>query len=338
MDRTALAIIIVLVVIGAALTILLNKNVTASPEGVGTGETGILRAGTLQGGISTLDIIEQEKLYERYGFKLEVLRFQKTPEILAALSKGEADVAVIPAEMAAKMMQNGEDLVIIAVDMMQNQAILSLDESINDICGLRGKLVGAVVASGTYKVFKAYVSTICNISVVETSETSNDYIAVVNVPPGSLLDALANRDVDAVVIWEPLVSRIIISLGAKIVDEYRELWSRAGVHGEAVMLVWVAKKEFVENHQDIIEKFLRARREAATIWIKDRDKVVNILETLYGLSPSEVEYLYNRVVINDRPLDKSLINSIYEEWRLAWLGGYLEKDPAGIGEEHFYQS
>ncbi len=286
--------------------------------------------GTLQGGISTLDVAEKLGIGREYGVELSVARFAKTPDILTALAKNEIDGAIIPAEMAAKLIQKGVDLRIIAVDMMQNQAIITMRDGIESPEDLRGKLVAAVVPSGTYRMFKAYMKTVYGIDVVEEPSPVEGKIAVVNVPPGSILVALEKNEVDAVVIWEPFVSKALVK-GGRIVASYQDLWEKSGAEGEPVMLVWVVTGRFAEQHPGVVEKLAKIQVEAAEKWVKDKNLVESILTgPLYKLSPEEAEKLYSRVVVNTRPLDNGLVESIREVWRLAWQGGYLEEDPDEI--------
>ncbi|MEB3851388.1 MAG: ABC transporter substrate-binding protein [Desulfurococcales archaeon] len=294
-----------------------------------------IRAATLLGGISTLDIIEAENLTYKRGYPLEVLRLQKTPDILAAISKGEADLAVVPAEMAAKLIEGGEDVVIVAVDMLQNQAILAKDPSIRSVGDLRGKLVGAVVASGTYKVFKAYLETVYGLQVVEANERRPDAVAVVNVPPGSILDALASGQVDAIVIWEPFVSKGI-ARGFHVVASFSQLWREANLTGDPVMLVWIARGDFARHHEDALRAFLDARSEAAHIWNTNKTLTYLVIAGLYKMDQGVFNIMYNRTVIVEGGLTGELVESIRQEWWLAWKGGYLPRDPATIPDSVFY--
>uniref|UniRef100_A0A7J3ZIR6 ABC transporter substrate-binding protein n=1 Tax=Fervidicoccus fontis TaxID=683846 RepID=A0A7J3ZIR6_9CREN len=295
-----------------------------------------VRAATLQGGISTLDIMLEAHLDRKHGFRLEVLRLQKTPDILAAIAKGDADLAVIPVEMAAKLVQDGENIKIVAVDMFQNQAILAKSEGMESAADLKGKRVAAVVASGTYMMFKAYLKLAYNVDVSETG-FNESAVNVVNVPPGLIVAALERGDVDAIVVWEPLVSRAIVEASARIVEDFSAMWKRLGYPGEPVMLVWVARGDFVERSESALRAFLSARLEAARAWIDDRELVVSTLSKLYGLSEQAAETLYGRVRVCAEPLDSKLVENIRRVWMIAWMGGYLKESPDGIPEDAFYR-
>ncbi len=326
MDKRVVAILSIIIILLAGLAIYY----LVSPRG----ETLTIRAGTLQGGISTLDVMENKSLGEKYGFNLQVLRFQKTPDIIAALSNGEVDVAVIPAEMAAKLIQSNVNVTIFAVDMYQNQGILTLSSDINSPEDLVGRKVGVVAASGTYKMFKAYMGVVYNISVNEESTVVSDKINIVNVPPPLIVDALVNGDVDAIVIWEPFVSVAVVKHDARFVANYSELWRKMGKSGDPVMLVWVARSELVGSK--ILDNLAKAREEAAKIWVSDKDYTLSLLISLYNLDEEVANFLYNRVKISTVNLNGDLESNIREVWWLAWKGGYLPEDPSTIGEEAFY--
>ncbi|WP_297507387.1 ABC transporter substrate-binding protein [Thermococcus sp.] len=290
-------------------------------SGATSSELPTVRAATLLGGISTLDIMEAKGFDEKNGFRVKVLRLGKTPDIIAALKNGETDFAVIPAEMAAKLAQSGVDIKIIAVDMLQNQAIIGKEKM--EPKELKGKKIGAVVASGTFKLFQAYMKVLYNI-------TPEDY-TVVNVPPGSIEDSL--RDVDAVVIWEPIASQLMAK-NYTVIATFSELWDEARakgiVNGPAVMLVWVVRGDFLKEHRDLVDAFIKAQLDSARYWKANPDETKAILKNLYHLDQKTLEILYTRTFVNDGKLDEGLILGIKSEWKLAYLGGYLEKDPSGL--------
>ena len=321
-----LIILIVIVVLGAAIIYTQCHSSLNEPE---------IKAATLQGGISTLDLLDKTSIPENNGFKLDVLRLQKTPDILTAIIRGDADVAVIPAEMAGRLLEDNNDIVIIDAEMLQNQAIIM--RNIKNIKELAGGKVGALLASGTYKVYKAYMKILYNITIIENGSPKDDEVLAVNVLPGVFLQALYHGDIDAVVVWEPFVSKAIASHNITGVIDFQSLWEKTGFKGEPVMLVWVANKKFVETHPELINAFIKARRQAVSYWRDHPDKTKKILMNLYKLDSKEADILYNRVVLCKENLT-SYIEGIRSVWKLAWIGGYLEKDPSIIGGEVFWKA
>ncbi|MEM3870818.1 MAG: ABC transporter substrate-binding protein [Candidatus Korarchaeum sp.] len=258
--------------------------------------------GTIQGGISTLDLMEGKVDW------IDVMRFDKSLDLAQALGKGEVDVAVITSEMYAKFALKDESLKVIAADMLQNQAIIGVKE-LNE---LRGKKLGATTASGTYAMFLSYI---------KLAGLSLDDIRVVDAPPLQLAQAFERGDIDAILCWEPLVSRLIAK-GHEHVD-FSDL-SRKYVGRDAVMLVWVAREGVLSRPE--LRELMTLRKDAAARWDRDAPQV---LKRLYGLSDEEVNVLLSRVKVLRGDL-RDYEDGIVVSWRLALMGGYIEGDESSI--------
>ncbi len=278
-----------------------------------------IKAGTLLSGISTLDVIST------VSKGVQSVRFRKTPEIITALIKGEVDLAVIPAEMAAKLYLEGHEILIVAADMFQNQAVLARSEEIKKPEDLKGKIVAALLASGTYMTFKSYMQQLYGL------RPGKDF-RIINAAPGALPGLLLKGDADAIVVWEPLVS-LSISKGAHIVSDFPSFWRKLGYRGKPVMLLWVASPKFREK--DLLEKFVDIRKGAAEFWINNPDSTVKILEKLYNFDENLARLVYSRIEIYPGNLDSRIRENIKLVWKIAWKGGYLEKNPENIPDSVF---
>ncbi|MEM3691506.1 MAG: ABC transporter substrate-binding protein [Candidatus Korarchaeum sp.] len=289
----ALLLSLILIVLIASLAF------TLPPKRYGSRK---ILVGTIQGGISTLDLMEGKVDW------IDVMRFDKSLDLAQALSKGEVDVAVITSEMYAKFALKDESLKVIAADMLQNQAIIGVKE-LNE---LRGKKLGATTASGTYAMFLSYI---------KLAGLSLDDIRVVDAPPLQLAQAFERGDIDAILCWEPLVSRLIAK-GHEHVD-FSDL-SRKYVGRDAVMLVWVAREGVLSRPE--LRELMTLRKDAAARWDRDAPQV---LKRLYGLSDEEVNVLLSRVKVLRGDL-RDYEDGIVVSWRLALMGGYIEGDESSI--------
>lgn len=326
MSTKILILILITLAVVAGTFYTLSKN-ASSPL--------VIRAGTLQGGISTLDIMDFYNMSGKYNVVLQVYRFEKTTDILAALAKGDIDVAVIPSEMAAKLLENNVSVQIISPEMLQNQALLTIKQGISTPDDLRSKTIVTTLSTGTYMLFKAYMKAIYNISVIEQpSIAGNSSIIALNTIPGMILNSLADPKVDAVLVWEPSVSKGIVSYNATVIATFKALWSKANLSGEPVMLLWVAQ---TNTSSKLIDLFLQMRADAVKVWKEDKNATITMLERTYGLSHKEAEFLYDRVTILDNQLTSEVIEGIRNVWQLAWKGGYLPADPSYIGDQVFYR-
>lgn len=276
-----------------------------------------IKVGTIQGGISTLDLIPKEELKR---LSVDVIHFSRTLDLANALARGDVDLAVIPAELVGKLKEQGEEVYIVDVEMFQNQAIVGRGGSLR--AALKGR-VGVFVPTGTFSMFKSYMKELYGLNVEELN--------LVDAPPPQLLEAFSRGEVDAVVIWEPFVSKLIVEMNGTILASYEELWHKwSGSEQPGVMIVWAASKKGMNSP---IQGVLEARKEAAKRWGSEYAKA-RLMEK-YGLSEAVAESVLKRVKVWKGGLTDELKENIREVWRLAWEGGYLEKDPSSIWEDVF---
>ena len=286
---------------------------------------------TIQFGISTLDLI-QEGVVKQSEINVKVMRIQLAPDVATALLKGDAQVAILPVDVAAKLFEAGKDVTVIAVDMYENQAILvPANSTLKDPSMLKGRTVASPVASGTFAMFKSYMKALYNLTVLNPGEEDNG-VMVVNTPPAQALDAVAKGDADAAVVWEPIVSQALASGKYRILASFQDMWRKLGYPDKPVMIVWVARGDWARSHPGQVEKLLEARREAALVWTSNRKVTMDALEKLYGLDRRVLGMLYDRTdICTEKTVTPALENSIKNVLHLAMLGGYIETDQLDYG-------
>ena len=300
----------------------------------GGGGLPVVRVGTLRGGVSSLDVVKKLGLDGKHGFRAKVVLFTKTLDLAAALSRGDIDVAVIPAEFVAKLREKGADVVILAVDFYQNQAVVARNSTgARSLEDLYGRRVGVFKPTGTYAMFRAYMEALYG-------RDPEKAFRLASMPPPQLVEAFRRGDVDAVVIWEPFVSKLVAEYGGRIVAEYSSLWRRWGGHvgDNGVMIVYAARGAWARSHPGLVEKLLAARAEAAEAWNRDKALAASVLKQ-YGLGEGAAELCWRRVRMETaRTLTRSLVDNIVAVWRLARQGGYITGDPERLAEGAFWQA
>jgi len=292
-------------------------------------EKKILIAATLKSGLSTFDVIEQDPgILEGLPINITVKRFTVPPNVVDAILQGDAQLTVVPVELAAKIIIQSEgQAYIVALDNELNQAILVRpDSGIENPQDLKGRKVAAVVGSGTYALFTVFMEELYNLSV---GEDGSD-IVIVNVGnPAAVLDAVARGDADAAVIWEPLVSLGEYKYNLEVLVTFKDLWREYAGDKPAPMLVWVAREEVVAD-EDALTAVLEAHRRAAVKWNENPDGwTVDMLARLYNL-PDEVaitvwerNQMYTGECINNDLVDSMLIL-----WDMAVKAGYIDRAPS----------
>ncbi|MCE4614396.1 MAG: ABC transporter substrate-binding protein [Desulfurococcales archaeon] len=325
--------IVILVII---LVVLLGGIAYTSLGGVNK-QNPTVTVATIQFGISTLDLI-QSGTVKPSGINVKVMRIQLAPDVATALLKGDAQVAILPVDVAAKLFETGKNITVIAVDMYQNQAILvPVNSTFKDPTNLKGRTIASPIASGTFAMFKSYMKAIYNITVLNPGQTGGG-INVVNTPPAQTLDAVMKGDADAAVVWEPIVSQALATGKFRVLASYMDLWSKLGYNDKPVMVVWVARGDWVKNHPDQVEELLEAREAAALLWVNNRNATISSLERIYGLDSRVLNILYNRTQIcTEERVTTPLLDSIKQVLNLAVNGGYIETSDIDYGRFVYMQ-
>jgi len=296
---------------------------------------GVIKIGTLRGGVSSLDVILAEHLDTKNGFKVKPLYFTTTLNLANAIAHGDIDVAIIPAEFVAKLREQGSNVVILAVDFYQNQAIVVQGkENITSIEQLRGKKVAVFRPTGTFAMLLAYMKAIYGVD-------AQQFFHIVPAPPPQIVQAFARGDVDAAVIWEPFVSKLVADYGGKILVTYQELWRKWSGHvgGNGVMIVYAARAKWAREHPGLVEKLLTARSQAAKLWDENETLAEKILEKNYGLSPEAARLCWKRLRMETaKTLDEQLVKNILAVWELAREGGYISSSPESLAKDAFWQA
>ncbi|MEB3778802.1 MAG: ABC transporter substrate-binding protein [Desulfurococcales archaeon] len=316
--QVAAALIGLLVIVGAVVLLFRQGGSMAEPM--------LLKASTITVGLSTFDVIEEDpSILNGLGVRIEVIRFQVPPQSIDSILKGDTQLTVIPVELAGVTMLQGGDVYIVALDNTMNQAIIApRDSDINSPRDLVGRRVAAVVGSGTYALFKSFMKELYGIRVDESGPSD---VVVVNVRPGDVIDAIVRGDVDAGVIWDPVVSLAIAKYDMKVVASYEDLWREWGGPGKPPMLVWIARGEVVGD-REVLEDVWEAHRRAAEKWNSDKEYTVDLLVRLYNLDPEVAELVWERnQMYTGLCITGELKQAMIKVWELAVKGGYLESMP-----------
>ena len=279
-----------------------------------------IRIGTLHGGISSLDMIKYLHLDDKYNVNLKIIYFEKTLDILNSFSKGDIDIAIIPVETAGKLVESNVKLYIIAADMYQNQRlIIRGDLKINESGDLKNIRIGVFTPTGTYAMFKSYMYRIYGY----TEEDLN----LVNLPPNLMIYSLIQGKVDMIVVWEPFASKAL-SKGFKTFMRFQDLWHLATNRVEKpIMIVYVAREDFVDKNYNLVMKFLDMRVEAVSNWYNNTGAVRNMLREYYNLDDDTIDILYeNLEFYKYKFINESDYIVISKAVELAYEGGYLKTD------------
>lgn len=225
-------------------------------------------------------------LEEAFGEDVQVkwTAFNAGPAEVEALFSGDIDIGYIgPVPAISANVKSKGDVVILS-SATKGGAILitGKDSGINSVAALSGKNVAIPQIGNTQHL--------CLLHLLEKNGlkpvTDGGDVTVSAVANADVANTMERGDIDAALVPEPW-GATLLEQGSEILLDYDKIY----MDGQYDVAVVVVRKEFMEEHPELVEKFLQ-EHEAATAKIKDdRDnslKSINAeLESATGKSLSE---------------------------------------------------
>ncbi len=193
-------------------------------------------------------IANDQRFFARNGLNISIKDYDSGVTALNGMLKREvgiAEAAEFPFVRAA--FQKEQICVIACNDKFENDYIIGRrDRGIDKVSDLKGKRIG--VSLKTINEF--YLGRFLGLNGIDMKD-----IAPVDIRPGQFVDALAGGSVDALIAWQPYISRILEKEGTRVV-----VWPAQS--GQAVYGLLVCSRGWLTQHTDALKRFLKSLAEA----------------------------------------------------------------------------
>lgn len=198
--------------------------------------------------------------------------FESGPPMNESFAAGQQDIGVIGDVPAVSAVVAGQKNVYIAsTEGGPSYGMLVTDDSgIESVADLKGRKIGLTIGS-----------TAQNLTEKLLANAGLDYntdVEVINVTTGEAQIVLVNHNVDAVVTWEPNVSRLDSMDGIHLLTD-------GGDIGFPGMNVVFARKDFVDKNPDIVKVYLEQYWRAVKAYAEDPDAYAELLAGYFNLDP-----------------------------------------------------
>lgn len=208
--------------------------------------------------------------------------FESGPPINESLAAGLSDIGTNGDVPTVSAIAAGQKVTIVGVPGNGPDAYAMLakadNNSINSPADLKGKKLATVVGSTGHNLAKKLLA--------KYGMTFDD-IEFINIPAGEAGIVLETNQVDAVIIWEPNVTRLVDNGVAKIIAK----GSDTNLRGTNTFL---ARDEYIKANPDVIsvilEQFARAVKAIPTLDKETLQKVADDLK----VTPEQVLKLYTK--------------------------------------------
>ena len=185
---------------------------------------------------------------------LETLTFNAGPEAVEALFADGLDITYIGPNPAinAYAQSDGEAVRVIA-GSTSGGAFLVVRDGIDGVGQLAGTTLASPQLGNTQDVaLRSFLAD----NGFETDESGGGEVTITPLANADALAAFQAGDIDGAWVPEPFASRFILEGGAHVLVDERDLWEEE-TGGEYVTTHVIVRTEFLEEHPDVVEAFLR---------------------------------------------------------------------------------
>ncbi len=242
-------------------------------------------------------------------------------EIVAAISNGDADIAAMPTNLAAKLYAKTDgDLQMLAIINYGSLYILEAGESINSLADLAGKTIYATGQGSNPQYILEYLLAEAGLTVGEDVEI------VWKSEHAELATLMASGEVDIAMLPEPNVSVVLGKNDqVRVALDLNDDWA-ASTGGKLTMTCVAARKDFIAANPEAIAAFL-TDLEASINYAIDNVSETAALCATHGIIDNEA---IAAVAIPKMSLTFAKSGAIEQE-----VSGYLQvlfdADPSSVG-------
>jgi len=232
------------------------------------------------------------------GYEVSWTSFNAGPAEVEAMFAGEVDLGYIgPVPAVSANVKSEGDISILAGATNGGSALVTHGTSnYTDISQLKGKKVAVPQLGNTQHLLLLQLLQQSGIS----SKGGSDGIEIVAVSNSDVQSLMEQGQIDAALVPEPWGTILEHKSDIKVLYDYKAIW-RAGDYSVAVVVV---RNEFMKEHPEVVEAFLKQHEEATKKINEDKtaaakvicDEIANITNT--SIDSSVYEKAINNVIVS----------------------------------------
>jgi sulfonate transport system substrate-binding protein len=239
-------------------------------------------------------ILEKKDLAQHMGnsYTLESVRYQGTPQMITAIANNELEISNLAYSSFAIAIENAglDDMRVIADEFQDGvpgfysgQFYVRKDSGINKVEDLKGKVIGT---NGGGSAIDVAIRAMLKKHGLEDKRDYSMVEGPLPAMPAMLLDKKAD-----------LIPAVLpFALNPKLREDGKVLFEQREVLGVTQMIVWSARKSFIEKNRaamvDFMEDMLRI-----TQWYvdpKNHDEVAQIASKITKVPPERFGWLFTK--------------------------------------------
>jgi ABC-type nitrate/sulfonate/bicarbonate transport system substrate-binding protein len=186
------------------------------------------------------------KLFEKAGLVPEYIPFVAGPPMIAAAKRGTIDVAIIKVLPFLSGLSQGVDWVMIGIGSegaYSEGLVVGRDSGIDTPGDLKGKRIGYFAGSSAHYGL---------IMTLRQHGISRHQVKLFDMPPEQQITALMKGELDAAMVWEPWIQRMVHEANARLVAIEGDL----GIYTNVATIS--VQREWLEKNRETAVRFVRA--------------------------------------------------------------------------------
>lgn len=198
------------------------------------------------GSASTLVTAMKKGYFNEQGIDVEVVKFAKGPEEIAAMGSGNIDVAQIGHGAHSLAAKGQAKIFTLDGTSLADEVLGNKDKGIKTIADLKGKTIGTSLGTSS--------EIILNLALASAGMTQAD-VKIVQMDPSAAVTAMVTGKIDAAAIWSPSTLTIKEKLGDKVV-----MLANNNTYRDQMVFPssWICTNEYFDKNQDKLVRFTRA--------------------------------------------------------------------------------
>ncbi|WP_330985358.1 MULTISPECIES: taurine ABC transporter substrate-binding protein [Enterobacterales] len=204
------------------------------------------------------------------GATVDWRKFDSGASVVRALASGDVQIGNIGSSpLAVAASQQVPIEVFLLASQLGNSEALVVKKSISKPEDLPGKRIAVPFISTTHYSL---------LAALKHWGIKPGQVQIVNLQPPAIIAAWQRGDIDGAYVWAPAVNELEKD-GTVLTDS-----SKVGQWGAPTLDVWVVRKDFAQQHPDIVKAFARSAIEAQRPYIDNPDSWLTKSENLQKLS------------------------------------------------------
>ena len=257
------------------------------------------------------------KLFEKVGLAPTYVKFAAGPPMIAAMQNGSLDLASVGSVAFLIGLSQGLDWVMIGINpegAYSQGLVARKDSGIHTPTDLKGKRIG---------LFKGSSAQFGLMMMLRQHGIRPDQVTLLNMSPEEQLRALENKTIDAAMVWEPWMQRMVHGASGRIVATEGNLGIYTNVDGYTV------RRQWLRDNRETALRFLRALIMAYDVVQKDPKIAIRLWAGEMGIKEAWAETIYENVpppLINQWANPRytySLVKGAPLQRRLGFLATFL---------------